>query len=227
MVHQAIVAPGDIVLLDRNCHKSHHYGLVLAGGQPLYIDAFPMTEYSMYGAVPLASIKKALLDLKAEGRLDRAKMVDLTNCTFDGHIYNTRRVMEECLAIKPDLVFLWDEAWFGFARWSPFLRPRTAMGAAEAIETWMAGSGLGRGLRAAAEGAGQEPVDRDAAQDAPHPRSAQDPAAGLPDQLDPQVDVGAAAGLDAAGQGHRLRHGRGAVPRGGLHPRLDLARTSS
>jgi arginine decarboxylase len=137
MVHQAIVAPGDIVLLDRNCHKSHHYGLVLAGGQPLYIDAFPMTEYSMYGAVPLSSIKKALLDLKAEGRLDRAKMVDLTNCTFDGHIYNTRRVMEECLAIKPDLVFLWDEAWFGFARWSPFLRPRTAMGAAAAIETWM------------------------------------------------------------------------------------------
>jgi arginine decarboxylase len=137
MVHQALVAPGDIVLLDRNCHKSHHYGLVLAGGQPLYIEAFPMTEYSMYGAVPLASIKKALLDLKAEGRLDRAKMVDLTNCTFDGHIYNTRRVMEECLAIKPDLIFLWDEAWFGFARWSPFLRPRTAMGAAEAIEKWM------------------------------------------------------------------------------------------
>ena len=91
----------------------------------------------MYGAVPLASIKAALLALKAEGRLDRAKMVDLTNCTFDGHIYNTRRVMEECLAIKPDLIFLWDEAWFGFARWSPFLRPRTAMGAAEAIETWM------------------------------------------------------------------------------------------
>jgi arginine decarboxylase len=45
--------------------------------------------------------------------------------------------MEECLAIKPDLIFLWDEAWFGFARWSPILRPRTAMGAAEAIETWM------------------------------------------------------------------------------------------
>ena len=137
MVHQALVAPGDIVILDRNCHKSHHYGLVLAGGQPLYVEAFPMTEYSMYGAVPLASIKKALLDLKEEGRLDRVKMVDLTNCTFDGHIYNTRRVMEECLAIKPDLIFLWDEAWFGFARFSPFLRARTAMGAAGEIEAWM------------------------------------------------------------------------------------------
>jgi arginine decarboxylase len=45
--------------------------------------------------------------------------------------------MEECLAIKPDLIFLWDEAWFGFARFSPFLRKRTAMGAANDIEAWM------------------------------------------------------------------------------------------
>jgi arginine decarboxylase len=137
MAIQALLAPGDIAIVDRNCHKSHHYGMVLAGAHPLYVEAFPMTEYSMYGAVPLRAIKKALLDLKADGRLDRAKMVDLTNCTFDGHIYNTRRVMEECLAIKPDLIFLWDEAWFGFARFSPFLRPRTAMGAAAEIESWM------------------------------------------------------------------------------------------
>src|SRR3954452_9617413 len=137
MAVQALIGPGDIVLVDRNCHKSHHYGMVLAGAQPLYVEAFPMTEYSMYGAVPLKTIKQALLNLKAENRLDRVKMVDLTNCTFDGHIYNTRRVMEECLAIKPDLIFLWDEAWFGFARFSPFLRPRTGMGAANDIEAWM------------------------------------------------------------------------------------------
>jgi arginine decarboxylase len=136
MVYQAVTKPGDIVIADRNCHKSHHYGMVLSGAQPYYVEAFPLTEYSMYGAVPLRTIKQALLDLKAEGRLDRVAMVTLTNCTFDGHIYNTRRVMEECLAIKPDLIFLWDEAWFGFARWSPFLRPRTAMGAAEALERW-------------------------------------------------------------------------------------------
>src|SRR5881394_3352543 len=131
---QAIVRPGDIVLVDRNCHKSHHYGLVLCGGQPLYVEAYPLTEYSMYGAVPLRTIKKALLDLKAEGKLDRVRMLVLTNCTFDGHIYNVERVMEECLAIKPDLIFLWDEAWFGFARWSPFYRRRTAMGAAAILE---------------------------------------------------------------------------------------------
>src|SRR5690348_2906428 len=134
MVEQALLGPGDIMLVDRNCHKSHHYGAVLSGALPLYLEAYPLTKFSMYGAVPLKSIKKALLDLRAEGKLDRAKMLVLTNCTFDGHIYNVERVMEECLAIKPDLIFLWDEAWFGFARWSPFYRRRTAMGAAAILE---------------------------------------------------------------------------------------------
>jgi arginine decarboxylase len=134
MVEQALLAPGDIMLVDRNCHKSHHYGAVIAGAFPLYLEAFPLTPYSMYGGVPLRTIKKALLDLRAEGKLDRARLLVLTNCTFDGHIYNVERVMEECLAIKPDLIFLWDEAWFGFARWTPFYRRRTAMGAAEVLE---------------------------------------------------------------------------------------------
>jgi arginine decarboxylase len=129
MVYQALCEPGDIVLVDRNCHKSHHYGCVLAGAQPYYVEAFPLTAYSMYGSVPLRTIKQALLELKAAGRLDRVRMLALTNVTFDGHMYDCARVMEECLAIKPDLIFLWDEAWFGFARWSWMYRPRTAMGA--------------------------------------------------------------------------------------------------
>jgi arginine decarboxylase len=137
IVHQALLVPGDIVLIDRDCHKSHHYGAVLAGAQPLYIDAFPLTQYSMYGSLAIKPIKQALLQLKAEGKLDRAKMLVLTNCTFDGHIANVERTMLECLAIKPDLVFLWDEAWYGYARFSPFLRGRTAMGAAAKLRDMM------------------------------------------------------------------------------------------
>jgi arginine decarboxylase len=137
IVHQALLVPGDIVLIDRDCHKSHHYGLVLAGAQPLYIDAFPLPQYSMYGSLAIKPIKKALLQLKAEGKLNRVKLVVLTNCTFDGHVANVKRTMLECLAIKPDICFLWDEAWFGFARFSPFLRRRTAMGAALAIREMM------------------------------------------------------------------------------------------
>ncbi|NUH67026.1 ornithine decarboxylase [Sulfitobacter sp. S0837] len=133
IVVQALVRPGDIVLVDRDCHKSHHYGMVLAGAQVSYLDSYPLNEYSMYGAVPLREIKERLLELKAAGKLDRVRMLLLTNCTFDGLVYNVEQVMEECLAIKPDLIFLWDEAWFAFARFSPTYRQRTAMNAANVL----------------------------------------------------------------------------------------------
>ncbi len=134
IVHQSILAPGDVVLVDRNCHKSHHYAFVLAGAQVAYLDAYPLNQYAFYGAVPLASIKGMLLDYRRAGRLDEVKMITLTNCTFDGIVYDVERVMEECLAIKPDLVFLWDEAWFAFARSHPIYRRRTAMAAARKLE---------------------------------------------------------------------------------------------
>ncbi|MDH5452347.1 MAG: ornithine decarboxylase, partial [Paracoccaceae bacterium] len=130
IVVQALVRPDDIVLVDRDCHKSHHYGMVLSGAKVCYLDSYPLNEYSMYGAVPLHEIKHQLLKLRAEGKLDQVRMLLLTNCTFDGIVYNVERVMEECLAIKPDLIFLWDEAWFAFARFGPTYRQRTAMNAA-------------------------------------------------------------------------------------------------
>ncbi|KIC25844.1 aminotransferase class I/II-fold pyridoxal phosphate-dependent enzyme [Leisingera sp. ANG-M6] len=133
IVVQSVVRPGDIVLVDRDCHKSHHYGMVLAGASVAYMDSYPLHEHSMYGAVPLREIKHTLLRLKAAGKLDRVRMVLLTNCTFDGIVYNVRRVMEECLAIKKDLIFLWDEAWFAFARFDPTYRQRTAMGVANTL----------------------------------------------------------------------------------------------
>ncbi len=133
IVVQAVVRPGDIVLVDRDCHKSHHYGMVLAGAEVVYLDSYPLHEYSMYGAVPIREIKHTLLKLKAAGKLDRVRMLLLTNCTFDGVVYNVERVMEECLAIKPDLVFLWDEAWFAFARFTPSYRGRTAMHTAQVL----------------------------------------------------------------------------------------------
>jgi len=135
IVVQALVKPGDIVLVDRDCHKSHHYGMVLSGAEVCYLDSYPLNEYSMYGAVPLSEIKQQLLKLKAAGKLDRVRMLLLTNCTFDGIVYNVERVMEECLAIKPDLVFLWDEAWFAFARFNPTYRQRTGMNAATNLRT--------------------------------------------------------------------------------------------
>jgi arginine decarboxylase len=133
IVHQALVQPDDIVLVDRNCHQSHHYGLVMSGAHVTYLDAYRLTQHPMYGAVPLREIKRQLLAFKRAGKLHRVKMLTLTNCTFDGVVYDVQRVMEECLAVKPDLVFLWDVAWFAFARFHPVYRTRTAMASARAV----------------------------------------------------------------------------------------------
>ncbi len=93
IVLQALVKPKDVVLIDRDCHKSHHYGLVLAGAYPVYLDSYPIQEYSMYGAVPINHITDKLLELKESGRLDKVKMLLLTNCTFDGIVYNVEKVL--------------------------------------------------------------------------------------------------------------------------------------
>ena len=228
MVEQALLRPGDIALVDRNCHKSHHYGCVLTGALPLYVEAFPLTRYSMYGSVPLRSIKKALLDLKKAGKLDRARMLVLTNCTFDGHMYNVERVMEECLAIKPDLIFLWDEAWFGFARFTPYYRRRTAMGAARSPGEEVQGSELpgrlsGPGHRARL---GSGSLRRVASRHAPAGESGQGPPSHLPDQLYAQVDVGAAAGLDGAGEGCGLSQRGRTIPRGRVYSRVHFAQSA-
>jgi len=130
IVMQALIRPGDIVLLAHDCHKSHPYAVILDGAYPVYLDAYPLSEYSMYGGVPLVEIKRRLLELKRAGKLDRVRMLLLTNITFDGIAYDPIRVMEEVLAIKPDMMFLWDEAWCAYARFAPVLRRRTAMWAA-------------------------------------------------------------------------------------------------
>jgi len=127
IVVQALIEPGDVVLIDRDCHKSHHYGMVLSGAYPVYLHSYPLPKYSMYGAVPLEHIREKMLVLRKGGRLEKAKMLLLTNSTFDGVVYNVERVMEQVLALKPDMIFLWDEAWFAFAGFSYLLRQRTAM----------------------------------------------------------------------------------------------------
>ncbi len=133
VVLQALVEPGDLVLIDRDCHKSHHYGLVLSGAYPVYLDSYPIEKFSIYGAVPLEQILNKLRVLKAAGRLDKVKMLLLTNCTFDGMVYNVQQVMESVLAIKPDMVFLWDEAWFAFAGFTYTYKQRTGMYSAKKL----------------------------------------------------------------------------------------------
>jgi arginine decarboxylase len=68
IVMQGLVRPGDIVLLAHDCHKSHPYAVIMSGALPVYLDAYPLSEYSMYGGVPLSEIKRELLELRRAGK---------------------------------------------------------------------------------------------------------------------------------------------------------------
>src|SRR5258708_33079771 len=57
IVTHSLVAPRDIVLLDRNCHQSHPYRTMLAGAQWTYLGAYPLPAYSMDGGGPLRALK--------------------------------------------------------------------------------------------------------------------------------------------------------------------------
>ena len=49
--------------------------MMLAGAHVIYLEAYPLPDYSMSGAVPLREIKSKLLALKRAGKLDRVKMI--------------------------------------------------------------------------------------------------------------------------------------------------------
>jgi arginine decarboxylase len=147
IVLQAIIQPDDIVLIDRDCHKSHHYAMVLSGAHVVYLDSYPIEKYSMYGGVRLKTIKDTLLRFKKEGKLDKVKMLILTNCTFDGIVYNTEKIMSEILDIKKDMIFMWDEAWFGFAYFNKTYRQRTGMGAAQKLHKKFQSEGSDKKVR--------------------------------------------------------------------------------
>lgn len=135
IVLQSVLNPGDLVLIEHSCHESHHYGLILTGAIPVFLSGYRTPACDIAGPVPLKNIKSTLLSLKKNNLLHKVKLIVLTNCTFDGLVYNPQKYMEEILAIKPDIIFLWDEAWFAYARCVPHYRRRTAMFAAAFLET--------------------------------------------------------------------------------------------
>lgn len=134
VVLQTLLKPGDIVLIEHSCHESHHYGIIMNGAHPIYLNGYSLSDCDISGPVPLQTIKKELLNLKHENKLQKVKLIILTNCTFDGIVYNVQKYMEEILAIKPDMIFFWDEAWFAYARCVPHYRLRTAMYSATTLE---------------------------------------------------------------------------------------------
>ena len=115
VIFQTLLAPGEKLLLDRNCHKSVHHGVVLSGAHPVYLDSALNRKYGLYGPVP----KKTLL--QAIRRHPDAEALILTSCTYDGLRYDLKPIIEAAHARSIKVII--DEAWYGFARFHPEFRP--------------------------------------------------------------------------------------------------------
>jgi arginine decarboxylase len=115
VIFQTLIAPGEKLILDRNCHKSVHHGVVLSGAHPIYVDAALNRKYGLYGPVP----KNVLLN--AIRKHADAQAVIITSCTYDGLRYDLPPIVEA--AHGRGIKVIIDEAWYGFARFHPAFRP--------------------------------------------------------------------------------------------------------
>src|SRR2546422_1815369 len=88
VIFQTLLAPGEKLLLVRNCHKSVHHGGWLSGAHPVYLDSALNRKYGLYGPVPkkilLSSIKKH----------PDAQALILTSCTYDGLRYDLAPIID-------------------------------------------------------------------------------------------------------------------------------------
>ncbi|RAR48337.1 ornithine decarboxylase [Paraburkholderia unamae] len=133
----ALVAPGDLVLFDRNNHKAAHHGaLLLAGGIPVYL---PTTRnaHGLIGPIDFAALDEAAIresirrhplvsDTQAASRARPFRVAVIEQCTYDGTIYDARLIVEKLGPLCDYIVF--DEAWAGFMKFHPLFRGRFAMG---------------------------------------------------------------------------------------------------
>ncbi len=130
VVMNAVVARGQLVLADRNCHKSIEHGLTLTGGIPIYLRPY-RNHLGLIGPIPPAALsaqgiaRSIAQSPLAAGAEQKPALAIVTNSTYDGLCYNAARV-EELLGASVDRV-LFDEAWFGHARFNPLYENHFAM----------------------------------------------------------------------------------------------------
>ena len=115
VIFQTLLAPGEKLLLDRNCHKSVHHGVVLSGANPVYLDSALNRKYGLYGPVP-----KRILLREIQKHPDAQALI-LTSCTYDGLRYDLAPIVKA--AHEKGIKVIIDEAWYGFARFHPEFRP--------------------------------------------------------------------------------------------------------
>jgi arginine decarboxylase len=131
VVFMACVTGDEIALCDRNCHKSIEHSLTMTGARPVYL--LPSRNYlGLIGPIHPEVLEKRSIEktirgssLAAGAKSKKPVHCVITNSTYDGLMYNVKRVLELLSPTVSRIHF--DEAWYGYARFNPLYRDRFAM----------------------------------------------------------------------------------------------------
>ena len=136
VVTGAMLRQGDLVLFDRNNHKSLHQGaLVMAGATPVFLPT-ARNAFGMIGAVDWDAWDETYLreQIRAnplvtdKSRADAPRpfrLACIQLATYDGTIYNVKKVLKK-IGHLCDYV-LWDEAWIGYNAFHPLFKNHSPM----------------------------------------------------------------------------------------------------
>lgn len=130
-IMQASMKEGDVVICDRNCHKSIEQGLMLTGALPVYMVP-TRNRYGIIGPIhgeemSPEAIQKKVADspLTRDAKSKEPVYAVLTNCTYDGLCYNA--VLTQDLLAQSSSRVHFDEAWYGYARFNKMYADHFAM----------------------------------------------------------------------------------------------------
>lgn len=126
VVTNALLTRGDLVLFDRNNHKSNHHGaLIQAGATPVYLEA-ARNPFGFIGGIDDRCFDEAYLrqqirtvapEKADEARPFRLAVIQLG--TYDGTIYNARQVIDKIGQLCDYILF--DSAWVGYEQFIPMM----------------------------------------------------------------------------------------------------------
>ncbi|MGQ3053675.1 MAG: Orn/Lys/Arg decarboxylase N-terminal domain-containing protein [Roseateles sp.] len=134
MVWHHTVAPGDVVVIDRNCHKSNLHAIIMCGAIPVFMTP-TRNHYGIIGPIPESEFSPEAIRAKiaanpllahVDPAAVRPAIVTLTQSTYDGVLYNTETIKKKLDGYIPTLHF--DEAWLPHAAFHDFYGQFHAMG---------------------------------------------------------------------------------------------------
>ena len=131
MVWHSTVAPGDVVIVDRNCHVSILHAITMTGAVPVFLMP-TRNHFGIIGPIPLEEFRweniQKKIDANPFAREVKAKprVLTLTQSTYDGILYNVDTI-KEMLDGKVDTLHF-DEAWLPHATFHDFYRGMHAIG---------------------------------------------------------------------------------------------------